>query len=676
MHIPSRLNFLLLAVFFSAFSAPHIAAEQIDSGAHPDERIYVDAVVNSASGTPVGNFQQRDFTIFDNGVPQTITSFEAIDARHAQIDVIIVFDTLTLNPRALGTALTDIKRFLKADGGELTYPTTVDFVTNKGLEFKAGPSRDGNALSTSLNKPADATAIQDIKGDPGTYPPFQALAELIALERNKPGHKIILFISPGSRPSLDPYHALDPNHYGRPSELELQQLRQKMFGNIVQLTRQLNDGKITVYSIDPPLVGDLDDVFTSGASHLEPSHVGADVAAVRSPDDVRWDDLSLRAVAVRSGGLGLHSGQDLTATLRECVADISPFYELSFDPVLTDDKNQYHSVKVQFTKPGLTARTAQGYYSEPWPGAQLAKDANKLDEPNATAADPQVPALDLGDTSESRVKNLNAEATTYVNMSLDRVIARIPELKDLQPAPDQTQLPTILKKMGSNVDIFTNNVGDLIANEDLTQQRLNPDGKIKAKQRSHDDYLILHHGYEWGASAEYRMDKNGNRLESVGLEKGYLVTAGYAMNCVSFATVTQSQSDFRYLGDQKLGTRDAYVVSFSQKPVESTFKTVMRGMGGRDVEMLTQGILWIDKNNFQILRLRTDLQQPNKEIRLNQATTDVSFSQVQLQNNPDPLWLPDDVTVFIEIANEKYRNLHHYSNYRRYQVEVKIGNSP
>jgi hypothetical protein len=308
--------------------------------------------------------------------------------------------------------------------------------------------------------------------------------------------------------------------------------------------------------------------------------------------------------------------------------------------------------------------------------ATSVKAANKLDEPNAKTADPQVPALDLGDTSETRVKNLNAEATTYVNMSLDRVIARIPELKDLQPAPDQTQLPTILKNMGRNVDTFTNNVGDLIANEDLTQQRLNPNGKIKAKQRSHDDYLILHHGYEWGAAAEYRMDKNGNRLESVGLGKGFLVTAGYAMNCVSFATVTQSQSDFRYLGDQKLGTRDAYVVSFSQKPVESTFKTVMRGMGGRDVEMLTQGILWIDKNNFQILRLRTDLQQPNKEIRLNQATTDVSFSQVQLQNNPEPLWLPDDVTVFIEIANEKYRNLHHYSNYRRYQVEVKIGNSP
>ena len=113
-------------------SAPHIAAQQIDSGAHPGERIYVDAVVSPASGPPVENLRQQDFAIFDNDVPQTITSFEAIDARHAQIAVIIVFDTLSLNARAQGTALVDIKRFLNADGGELAYPTTVDFVTDQG----------------------------------------------------------------------------------------------------------------------------------------------------------------------------------------------------------------------------------------------------------------------------------------------------------------------------------------------------------------------------------------------------------------------------------------------------------------------------------------------------------------------------------------------------------------
>ena len=286
----------------------------------------------------------------------------------------------------------------------------------------------------------------------------------------------------------------------------------------------------------------------------------------------------------------------------------------------------------------------------------------------------QIPALDPNDASESTTKDLTLHASNYVDLPLDHLIKQIPDLKDLQPAADQKQLPLILKNTGRNVDIFTHNLGDLIANEDLTQQKLNPDGKIKAKLHSQDEYLILQHGYEWGANAEYRMDKSGNRLESVGLQKGFLVTAGYALSCVSFATASQPQSDFRYLGDQKVGPRDAFVVSFAQRPGDATFKTVMRGMG-HEVEMLTQGILWIDKTTFQILRMRTDLLTPNAELRLSQSTTDVTFSEFQLQNTPAPLWLPNDVSVFILINGEKYRNLHRYTNYRRYQVAVKIGSS-
>jgi hypothetical protein len=120
--------------------------------------------------------------------------------------------------------------------------------------------------------------------------------------------------------------------------------------------------------------------------------------------------------------------------------------------------------------------------------------------------------------------------------------------------------------------------------------------------------------------------------------------------------------------DQKVGALDAFVVAYAQRPGEVT--SVMRGTG-HEVDLLTQGILWIDKNNFQILRMRSDLLS-----RLNQVTTDVTFSRVQLKDNPTLLRLPNDVVVFVEIANERYRNLHHYTNYRRYQVTAKIGNSP
>ena len=487
----------------------------------------------------------------------------------------------------------------------------------------------------------------------------------MALERDKPGRKIILWVSHGWPPVVRP----DFEHMA--SEKQVQQARLQMFGNIVQLARQLHEGQITVYSIEPPALGDLDSGFTC-TTYLRPSHSDADVAGVRSPTEVRWDDLGLEALALRSGGMALYPGNDLASSLRECLADTSPFYELSFDPVLTNEPNHYHQLKVQVAKPGLTARARQGYYSQPWPGPKFAAEAKKLGETNGAAS--QDPTMDDRNTPDAGSQKSNPQAPTYVDMPLQQLIKRIQALKGVQPAEDQKQLPMILERTGHSVDDFIHNIGDLMANEDVTQERLKANGKIKAKERVQDDYLILHHGYEWGANAEYRMDKNGKRLGAIGLEKGYLVTAGYALSCISFSTITQSQSDFRYLGDQKMGTRDAFVLAFAQRPDDATFKTVMRGTGGNDVDLLTQGILWIDKDNFQILRMRSDLLAPNKELRLEQATTDVKFGPVQLQNTPTPLWLPNDVHVFIEIANEKYHNLHHYSNYRRYQVAVKIGN--
>jgi hypothetical protein len=99
----------------------------------------------------------------------------------------------------------------------------------------------------------------------------------------------------------------------------------------------------------------------------------------------------------------------------------------------------------------------------------------------------------------------------------------------------------------------------------------------------------------------------------------------------------------------------------------------MKGTGRTDVDMLTQGILWVDENNFQIIRMRSDLLAPRNEIQLQQLTTEVIFGEVRLQDVPNPLWLPSDVDVSMDIDKHKFRNVHHYTNYRRYRVSVKIG---
>jgi hypothetical protein len=63
---------------------------------------------------------------------------------------------------------------------------------------------------------------------------------------------------------------------------------------------------------------------------------------------------------------------------------------------------------------------------------------------------------------------------------------------------------------------------------------------------------------------------------------------------------------------------------------------------------------------------------PNKEIRLDQLTTDATFGEVQLRDISNPLWRPSRVEVDIEIGDQEFRNLHLYTSYRRYRVSANM----
>lgn len=277
-------------------------------------------------------------------------------------------------------------------------------------------------------------------------------------------------------------------------------------------------------------------------------------------------------------------------------------------------------------------------------------------------------------------KTYYAKAHPYLDEPHKKLCKVVPELKSMRPATDQQQLSAILEKTGSNVDEFFKHIVDVIAQERITQERL-MGTRVIGEQQTDDNYLIVRESDTSDSDLlEYRMDANGNRIDPGGYHRGYLVTFGFALLSNYFASIYQPESMFRYLGDQKLGERDTYVVAFAQKPGEATQFVTMRSTHIEGVHMLMQGIAWIDKANFQIVRMRTDLLAPRPEVSLDRQTTEVSFDPIQLQDISSPLWLPADVKVFLEIKEAmlsgpvqlRFRNEHHYSDYRRYRVSVKM----
>lgn len=266
-----------------------------------------------------------------------------------------------------------------------------------------------------------------------------------------------------------------------------------------------------------------------------------------------------------------------------------------------------------------------------------------------------------------------ANAHPYLEEPLKQLVKHIPELRTIRPATDQDALPMILAHAGARVGQFFENIVDLSAREEVVQEISDLNGDTLASQRLHYNYLILLNAHETPPRyEEYRTDLQGQRAEQGGTEDGYAVTAGFALKCIYFLPALQSDSTYRYLGDQTIGSRNTYVVAFAQRPAQATFWGTVTGEWGT-VRILDQGIAWIDRDTFQIIRIRTDLLAAHSEIGLARQTTEVEFNEVHIPDVPQALWLPSEADVYAGYQGHVFRNKHHYTDYERFRVSVKMG---
>jgi hypothetical protein len=258
----------------------------------------------------------------------------------------------------------------------------------------------------------------------------------------------------------------------------------------------------------------------------------------------------------------------------------------------------------------------------------------------------------------------------YLNEPLNQLVESFPELATVQPAASEAPLPRILEKTGKTVDSFFHNIMDLIADEQITEKKLNRWGIVRSKLRVRDSYLFLRRETETRSILdEYRMDAKGKPVSQLGLEKGYINTSNFALTHIYFSTALQSESRFRYLGKAKLGSCDTYVVAFAQKPEQASI-VIATNQVGRGAGLFVQGIAWIDQQNFQIVRMRTDLL--GSDARFAQLSTTMTFGEVQLPDLDAPYWLPSEVKLDVQTGGQSFENDYHYSNYRDYRVSVRM----
>jgi tetratricopeptide (TPR) repeat protein len=260
---------------------------------------------------------------------------------------------------------------------------------------------------------------------------------------------------------------------------------------------------------------------------------------------------------------------------------------------------------------------------------------------------------------------------SVLTQSPEDLLEAMPELKGMQVASGQDELEVVLKKTGQGVELFFKNFPNTVSVEQVHQERLGKDGRIKDSRDQEFQYLLLAQAEKWGLGIEeQRTTPRGDRTGLGGLNQGLMLTSGFASASLVFHPAYQDGASFRYLGRQSLDGRDLHVVAFAQRP--ETARMAERFIAdGTSAVVWFQGLAWIDPTTFQIVRLRSDLLTPQAKVRLQRQTTEIQFMQVAFKQVAVALWLPQQVTVTVDWRGRTLRNLHRYSDFRVFNVATE-----
>jgi VWFA-related protein len=343
---PSHRRLLALVLCLLSIGGITRTNAQTPPAASPGKEeglIKLDVVVTDSSGKTVPGLHSNDFALFENGQANRIVSFQAFDgvSTHPEspVEVILVIDMFQLPINMIMMEQSSVEAFLRKNDGHLAEPVRILTLQDSGIWQVADASRDGKALAAQVAHTTQFHLIHrfgagGIRGSPGpTGPPsLNALGEIAATERRKPGRKLLLWVGPGGGTEV-----------GGP--------RENTFYTICWFSTLLRESRMALYSI------------SVGETEPSLSYLGY-LQGVESVKKAGSMYLNRKVLAVESGGRVLDQSYDLVSEMESCVREASVFYTLSFDPSPADHPDEYHELKVQIDKQGLTARTNTGYYDQ------------------------------------------------------------------------------------------------------------------------------------------------------------------------------------------------------------------------------------------------------------------------------------------------------------------------
>ena len=228
----------------------------------------------------------------------------------------------------------------------------------------------------------------------------------------------------------------------------------------------------------------------------------------------------------------------------------------------------------------------------------------------------------------------------------------------------------VVEETGRHVQGLVDDVARFAAVEDLVHQSLDEFGNpIRTETRKYN-YVASISEPQPGSLAvdEYRLDKLHN-LDPVGYPDE-IATAGFAALAIVFHPHMRDNFDMSCEGLGDWHGQAVWLVRFSQRG-DKPSRMHSYKVGDLVYPVNLRGRAWITADNFQIVRIESELVRPMPEIKLLSEHQVVEYGPIQFEKKNTSLWLPKSAEIYFDFRRHRYYRRHSFDHYMLFSTDTE-----
>jgi hypothetical protein len=225
-------------------------------------------------------------------------------------------------------------------------------------------------------------------------------------------------------------------------------------------------------------------------------------------------------------------------------------------------------------------------------------------------------------------------------------------------------LQDILTHTAESVERFWEQFSAVNCTEAVTQEKIGKQGKAVYRHDSYFDYLIIMNleGDDLSVEESRILQKEAGKSSNLPL----LMTSGFSTLLLIFHPYYQGSFEFQRLEDEVAGRG---LVRLSFRHIRGTRSTSALRLRGKDYPLDLVGTAWINPDSWAIEQIEAQLESPLEDLNLRSLRTTVKYAPQHFQSVNESEWLPVEASIDVETARQHWRNLHKFTDYRRFSVK-------